>query len=68
MDQDYQQRKMRAQFRAADRLKAKYVAILGEEELEQGKVKLRQMESGEEEEIDMASLVATMKEKRGGEQ
>ncbi len=68
VDQDYQQRKMRAQFRAADRLKAKYVAILGEEELEQGKVKLRQMESGEEEEIDMASLVATMKEKCGGEQ
>lgn len=68
VDQDYQQRKMRAQFKAADRLKAKYVAILGEEELEQGKVKLRQMEFGEEEEIDMSSLVETMKEKCGGKQ
>lgn len=66
VDQDYQGRKVKAQFKAADRLHANYVAVLGDEELAQGIVKVRHMESGAELEVNFADLVATMQEKCGG--
>lgn len=66
VDQDYQNRKVKAQFKAADRVKANYVAVLGEEELAQGKVKIRSMETGDEVEVAFDDLVKTMQEKCGG--
>ncbi len=66
VDQDYQDRKVKAQFKAADRVKANYVAVLGEEELAQGKVKIRSMETGDEVEVAFDDLVRTMQEKCGG--
>lgn len=65
VDKDYQGRKIKAQFKAADRLNAKYVIILGEDELNNNMVKVREMESGEEIEVSMEELVKTMKEKLG---
>ncbi|MEI3605803.1 histidine--tRNA ligase [Pseudogracilibacillus sp. SE30717A] len=68
VDKDYQDRKIKAQFKAADRYHAKYVVILGEEELENKIVKLKSMDTGEETEISIDQLVLTMKEKCGGNQ
>ena len=66
VDKDYQGRKIKAQFKAADRLNAKHVVILGEEELDNNVVKVREMDTGEEMEVSIENLVETMKEKCGG--
>ena len=66
VDKDYQGRKIKAQLKAADRLNAKYVAILGEDELEKNIINIRSMETGEQEEVALETFVATMKEKLGG--
>ncbi|MGM8364678.1 histidine--tRNA ligase [Virgibacillus sp. W0181] len=59
-DKDYQGRKMKAQFKSADRLKVKYVLILGETELEQNMVLVRSMETGEQTEVPMNKLMEMM--------
>src|SRR5699024_5590372 len=67
VDKDYQDRKMKAQFKAADRLAAKHVLILGENELAEKVVQLRSMETGDQEEVSFDNLIDMMKEKVGGE-
>jgi histidyl-tRNA synthetase len=49
--------------RRADKLKARYALILGEEELKKGRVVLRNMETKSQEEIPMANLLETLKSK-----
>jgi histidyl-tRNA synthetase len=44
-------------------LKARYVLILGEEELEKGRVVLRNMEDKSQEEIPMNKILETIKSK-----
>ncbi|SDI85513.1 histidine--tRNA ligase [Natribacillus halophilus] len=61
-DKDYLGKKVKAQFKAADRLRAAYTAILGEEELASGMVKLRDMSSGEQEDIPMKRLAAHVRQ------
>ncbi len=56
-DKDYLDRKTKAQFKAADRVNAEYVAILGEEELAEKKVKVKDMESGEQIQLDLEAFV-----------
>jgi histidyl-tRNA synthetase len=53
-DLDYGGRGMRAQFKQADRVGASYAAILGEDELAQGVVTVRDMSSGEEQKVPVA--------------
>ncbi len=48
---DYTDRSVGSQMKAADRLQAKYSIILGEDELNKNRVTLRNMESGNEQEI-----------------
>ncbi|HLR42227.1 MAG TPA: histidine--tRNA ligase [Pseudogracilibacillus sp.] len=67
VDKDYQDRKMKAQFKAADRFAAKHVVILGENELAEKVVQLRSMETGDQEEVPFDKLIDVMKEKVGGE-
>lgn len=50
-DLDFLGRKMKAQLKAADRLQAKTVAILGEDELARGVAVLKDMATGEQQEI-----------------
>ena len=50
-DLDYGGRGMRAQFKQADRVGATYAAILGEDELAQGVITVRDMVSGEEQKV-----------------
>src|SRR5690625_6398388 len=49
VDKDYQRRKPKGQFKEADRVKAKYVLILGEDELEKGVITVREMTTGNQE-------------------
>jgi len=56
-ERDYLNRKVKAQFKAADRLKAKFVAVLGDNELENHKIVVKNMVTGEQVEIDLDSLV-----------
>lgn len=60
VDTDYLNRNMKAQLRAADRLSATYVAILGENELAKDSVILKEMESGEQTELTYADALAKM--------
>ncbi|MHA6252150.1 histidine--tRNA ligase [Oceanobacillus sp. CAU 1775] len=68
VDKDYQDRKMKGQFKAADRLKAKLVLILGEEELERDTILLKDMGTGEQTEVPIASLSDEIKGKLLGGQ
>jgi histidyl-tRNA synthetase len=45
---------MRAQFKQADRAGASYAVVLGEDELAQGVVTVRDMASGEEQKVPVA--------------
>ncbi|YCA42999.1 histidine--tRNA ligase [Bacillus sp. JZ8] len=62
-EKDYQDKKVKAQFKAADRLSAKYVAVLGDDELEQNVINVKNMETGEQEEVSLSSFVSYVKEK-----
>ncbi|WP_050615877.1 histidine--tRNA ligase [Bacillus testis] len=63
-DRDYNGRKVKAQFKAADRANARYVAVLGDDELNKKTITLKDMESGEQQEIALESFVATLKKQQ----
>jgi histidyl-tRNA synthetase len=52
---------MKSSFKMADRSRAKYAIIVGEAELANGVVSLKNMESGEQSEVSMEQLVENMK-------
>ena len=54
---DYQDKSLKAQMRAADKLGAKWVAILGEKELKKEVIILRNMETKEQGEIKIKDIV-----------
>ncbi len=56
-DMDYMQRKMKTQMRAADRLNAKTVIVIGEDEVTEGVVMLRNMAGGSQEKVLMSDLI-----------
>ncbi|WP_085991813.1 histidine--tRNA ligase [Oceanobacillus senegalensis] len=60
VEKDYLGRKIKGQFKAADRLQAKYVLILGESELENNIINVKSMESGEQIEVPLDQLIETM--------
>jgi histidyl-tRNA synthetase len=53
-DLDYGGRGAKGQFKQADRSGASYAAILGEEEISRGTIKVRDMSSGEEREVELS--------------
>ena len=53
------------QMKRADRLKAGFTAILGGDEMERGVLTLRDMESGEQEDIGLDGALETLKERLG---
>ncbi|WP_096270680.1 histidine--tRNA ligase [Paucisalibacillus globulus] len=63
VDQDYQGRKVKAQFKAADRYKTKYVLVLGEDEIQKEVINVKEMATGEQVEVPLNQLINTMKEK-----
>lgn len=56
-ERDYFNRKIKAQFKAADRLHAQFVAVLGEDELQKNKINVKNMATGEQEEVALDSFV-----------
>lgn len=52
-DMDYELKSIKAQFRSADKLKARFVATIGDEEARNNTVKLKDMAKGEEREINI---------------
>ena len=60
---DYEGKSLKSQMRRADKLRAKYVLIMGGEELKRGSAVLRNMETKSQEEIPMSSLLETLKTK-----
>ncbi|MGM9950993.1 MAG: histidine--tRNA ligase [Lysinibacillus sp.] len=56
-DMDYANRKMKAQMKTADRQGAKYVIVLGDTELEEQAVNVKEMETGNQEKVAFAELV-----------
>ena len=59
-EKDYLNRKMKAQMKAADRLQAKYVMILGEDEFDRGQVILRDMGTGDQTEVPLQDIVSVL--------
>ena len=57
---DYQGRSMKAQMRAANRANARAALILGEDEVAQGVVGLKDMESGEQQSVPLAEVAGRL--------
>ncbi|QQE81345.1 histidine--tRNA ligase [Alicyclobacillus sp. SO9] len=68
-DRDYLKRSLKAQFKAADRARAKFVAVAGEDEVNAGTVTLKNLASGEQETVPVEQMMeivtAQMTEPRG---
>lgn len=60
-ERDYLGRKMKAQMKSADRLKARYTAILGDDELERGEITVKSMETGEQQVVKLADLESALR-------
>jgi histidyl-tRNA synthetase len=56
-----EKKSLKSQLRQADKVKAKYVLILGEDEITQGKVFLKDMESGDQQGIEFENLINKVK-------
>lgn len=61
-ERDYLDRKIKAQMKAADRLNAKYVVILGEEELQNHVINVKHMETGEQKQLDLEGFIEKFKD------
>lgn len=66
-DKDYTGRKIKAQMKSADRFKAAYAAILGDEELERGEITLKRLADGEQETVRLEDFIKYAAEKTKGE-
>ncbi len=64
-DMDYRQSSLKSQFRRADKLSARYVLVIGDDELKKGIVKLKDMKTGKEENIKLNNIVGELKKRLG---
>jgi histidyl-tRNA synthetase len=55
-ERDYQGRKMKAQMKSADRLGARFTAILGDDELVRGEIMLKEMATGDQRPVALSAL------------
>lgn len=56
-DKDYLNRGMKAQFKYANKINAKYTVVIGESEIEKNVVSLKDMENGEQREVSIDELI-----------
>ncbi|SET68878.1 histidyl-tRNA synthetase [Paenibacillus sp. NFR01] len=59
-ERDYLGRKMKAQLKSADRLAARFTAILGEDELNAGVITLKEMATGEQRTVKLEELASSL--------
>ncbi|AIY05193.1 histidyl-tRNA synthetase [Planococcus sp. PAMC 21323] len=67
-DMDFTGRKVKAQMKSADRKGAAFVIVIGETELESGKVKLKEMATGEQQEMSFEEIAASILKKKSLEE
>jgi histidyl-tRNA synthetase len=60
-EKDYLGRKMKAQFKSADRLKARYALILGDDELSRGEINLKDLSNFEQQTLKLVEVVDEVK-------
>lgn len=60
-EKDYLNRKMKARMKAADRVQARFVAILGDDELAAEEITVKRMETGEQERVPLSGLADWLK-------
>ena len=60
-DFDHMGRGIKAQFKYADKIGAKFVGVIGSNELENGVVKLKNMADGNEREVKFSDIVGSLK-------
>ncbi len=65
VEKDYNNRKMKAQLKMADRLQASYTLILGEDELKANNMTVRSMKTREQFNIQIDDLIGTMEKELG---
>lgn len=63
-DRDYENKSLKGAMRKASDLGAKFVLILGEDELKKGVVTLKDMDSGEQKEIEQNNLIRELRSKQ----
>ncbi len=61
VETDYEGRSLKSQMRRADKFRARYVLILGEQELEHGEIQLRDMDEKSQTNIALDSAVQTLR-------
>lgn len=64
VDKDYLNRKIKGQMKQADRLNAKYTVVIGDQELENNKIGVKNMISGESENVQLDELVNYFKSRK----
>lgn len=62
-DKDYLSRKIKAQMKQADRLNARYTIVIGDQELEEQQIDVKNMETGESETIHLDQIVDYLESK-----
>lgn len=60
-EMDYMDRKLKAQMKSADRLKANYVIVIGEDEVNENIVQLKNMADGEQKKVTVEELLSELK-------
>ncbi len=63
-EKDYMGRSLKAQMKYANKINARYVVVLGDEEIKSRRIKVKDMSSGSEEEIGLAELASYIKERK----
>ena len=63
-DKDYMARSLKAQMKYANKMNARYITVIGEDEINNNKIKVKNMENGSEEEIQLNQLLEYMKNKQ----
>lgn len=61
-DMDYENRKLKAQMKDADRKKARYTIVLGDDELNSQSADLKEMTTGEAEKLSFEEIINTLEE------
>jgi len=59
---DYDSKSLKAQMRKAEKLGARFVVILGDEEFKNNKVVLRNMKNRSQEEVSLSEIAAKLKQ------
>ncbi|MBI3353120.1 MAG: histidine--tRNA ligase [Nitrospirae bacterium] len=62
-EMDFQNASLKSQMKKADKYNARYVLIIGEDELKSGRATLRQMKTKEQEEVPLQAIRETLLEK-----